>query len=202
MNIRSITFKPEMIEALLDGCKTQTRRIIKPGKRPFEVGDFLWVRERLEKSDYEQYLLDKLGWSDPREWKWSRDYLLAMHMPKNHSRLTLKVTDVRQQPVQDITETDAQAEGFADIAAFQAYWDGIYKADPQYQWACNPAVTAYTFDVDHRNIHKVELDAFIDEALENFRPKMPRFMTIQGGEVLKLSPESIEIVRKEFGVEA
>jgi len=74
MNEKPIIFKPEMVKAILDGTKTQTRRIIKtppceileqgstvsvmkPRKfrdeyarfcpyEPYHVGDILWVRER------------------------------------------------------------------------------------------------------------------------------------------------------------
>lgn len=72
MNERPILFKPELVRQILDGKKTQTRRIIKPGKKfiltefdwndgnprwikhcPYgKVGDILWVRETWCEEEY------------------------------------------------------------------------------------------------------------------------------------------------------
>jgi len=44
------------------------------------------------------------------EWRWKRDRLPGMFMPRECSRITLEVVSVRVQRVQDITEEDAVAE--------------------------------------------------------------------------------------------
>lgn len=89
---------------------------------PYSVpGDRLWVREKLE--------LDEEGWvyaaggervdcSSDAALDWAekqpalRSYCVSIHMPRWASRLTLEITGVRVERLQDITEDDAKAEGF------------------------------------------------------------------------------------------
>ncbi len=97
----------------------------------------------------------------------------AMHMPRWASRLTLTVSDVHVERLQDISEEDAVAEGcfkgkasgrvFASEAAmhlggvewanardwYADLWDSINSEDT---WDANPWVVAYTFTVERRNI--------------------------------------------------
>jgi len=77
---------------------------------PYQVGDRLWVRESIDKvctdpGDEVHYMADWDG--DARGLGWRP----SIHMPRWASRLTLTVTDVRVQRLQDISEADAQAEG-------------------------------------------------------------------------------------------
>lgn len=172
---RQIPFSAQMVRALLEGRKTQTRRIIKPHPPAFVVaaslahdnvwnftngktvgllnaptkcpygkpGDRLWVREnfRLPKSldamnctQVAERMLD-LGYTAP--WApiryeadgatinateltdsplslWGGDWgrlRVARFMPRWASRITLEITDVRVQRVEEISEQDARAEG-------------------------------------------------------------------------------------------
>ena len=120
MTIRPIIFSGPMVRALLDGRKTQTRRITPCPLAKVEVGDLLYVREaftltQLDTAVYRADATDEFGdrWNsievgDPRkEVKWRP----SIHMPRVKSRLTLRVNRVFFDPIQRISEADAIAEG-------------------------------------------------------------------------------------------
>lgn len=87
-------------------------------------------------------------WSGEQQarWRWRP----SIQMPRWASRLTLEVTDVRVQRLQDISEDDADAEGVHPCEgaltarlALAMLWDSInQKRAP---WASNPWVWAVTF---------------------------------------------------------
>ena len=80
------------------------------------------------------------------EWKQS------LFMPKEAARIWLKVTDVRVERLQDMTDDDAEAEGCFDYTStalgFFDVWDStIKKSDlDRYGWNANPWVWVIKFE--------------------------------------------------------
>lgn len=127
-----ILFNTEMVQAILDGRKTVTRRALKPPfevhpngfitkprgnerlcpyEPPYQPGDILYVRETwCKNADSKEYYYAanrKAGACAPYGLKWHP----SIHMPKEAARIWLKVTDVRVERLQDIDDASAKAEG-------------------------------------------------------------------------------------------
>lgn len=85
----------------------------------------------------------------------------SLFLPRTRSRLTLLVTDVRVERLNDISEADAKAEGVQPICdhgvgnqhlhsiAFQQLWCSLHGDGA---WIANPWVVAITFKVVRANI--------------------------------------------------
>lgn len=154
----------------------------------YGVGDHLWVRESYWQRGHwiETPGLTKQGhvkWSfvpadddirfdrpdgevrlgrhhrDPSTVAWHKR--LARFMPRKYSRITLDVTDVRVERLQDISRGDAMEEGcpFPNMAKgpnpvdwYANLWNSINGAGA---WASNPFVVAYTFRVTLSNIDHI-----------------------------------------------
>jgi len=219
MAIKPILFNTEMVQAILDGRKTCTRRVVKTRrkdacgfyvtKRPdgsftgvyeydedermfenqliplYKPGDILYVRETWERfecwncdgdergncqKEPKKSVLDKTFGcymyrvtdeiSGDAKWKPS------IHMPKEAARIWLKVTNVRVERLQDITEDGAEAEGAIDNRGFihspENEYDRIYTAREHfigiwnrtikksdldiYDWDANPWVWVIEFE--------------------------------------------------------
>jgi hypothetical protein len=133
------------------------------------VGTKLWVRETLREADgCWRYDADRtevaLRGDDPRvsemiAWAHHKegDVCVSIHMPRWASRITLEVTDVRIERLQEIGEDDARAEGLSQDNdgrwlpgpcedprwAFRALWEAINGG--RAPWAINPWVWAVSF---------------------------------------------------------
>lgn len=187
MSDKPIIFRPDMISALLDGRKTQTRRALKYDKcgapiMPVVEGDRLWVKEAWRASPaYDDLRPSDMGGDESifyeadetwESWGWGDTgcisggrYRHARFMPRWASRLTLVVTDVRVQRVQDISEADAAQEGMwwpgaqylSDhpnaTSRFISTWNSIHGPDA---WDQNPWVAAISFTVHKCNIDQME----------------------------------------------
>ena len=120
---RPIIFSAPMIRAILDGRKTQTRRIAKLTDAGHFLacrygisGDRLWVRETWRPAA--EFLSEGVGAKDIRYaasvreadyglWKWRS----PIFMPRRASRITLEITGVRIERLHAITSEDAESEG-------------------------------------------------------------------------------------------
>jgi hypothetical protein len=213
---RPILFSAEMVRAILDGRKTQTRRVMKvqpwpdatvevgpyhphwidrngesqPGPSTFGAvwdhqdivnggdaglrcpygapGDTLWVREAWASPCSTRELRDgvtacgityRTGHEEapgagPRvDVKWRP----SIHMPRWASRITLRITDIRVERLQDISEDDAKAEGVKPLdyaahhvaagcgarIAFEQIWTTINGSGA---WEANPWVWVVSFE--------------------------------------------------------
>ena len=190
--IKPMLFNTDMVRAILDGRKTVTRRVVKPQKEemrigtyitgfnkkvigacssngfvtvsPHQPGDILYVREAwsitdnlwngmdmiLYRADYNGNQYSNIRWRP------------SIHMPKEIVRIFLRVKDVRVERLQDITEKQAQAEGFYKgwkatehssmaLTAKQAFmWTWDYTIKPAdriiYGWLPNPWVWVIEFE--------------------------------------------------------
>jgi hypothetical protein len=149
---------------------------------PFVPGDRLWVKETWchtgtgvwSVRDSHSALDGKVIYradDDGRDpgIKW----FSSLFLPRTRSRLTLLVTDVRVERLNDISEADAQAEGVHPICdhgvgnqhlhsiAFQQLWCSLHGDGA---WIVNPWVVAVSFSVHARNID--QMSAVTAEAAE------------------------------------
>ena len=160
-----IIFSAPMVQALLDGRKTMTRRLAWEWREFPEIeqrlrrsslwqrakpGDRLWVRETWRDGAMAvMYRADGNGgalatWRSP------------IHMRRKDSRITLVVTATKIEPLQKISHDDAVAEGVGifphSMSAqkrFKELWESLHGAD---SWSGNPDVVAMTFEVHRQNI--------------------------------------------------
>lgn len=176
---RGILFSGDMVRAILSGKKTQTRRIAKfskpvncwgeetvsKTKSPYAVGDRLYVRETWAD------LAENGGAPDDRyvyratdpEWQTEQIgfcWRPSIHMPKLAARIWLEVMNVRIERLQDISQSDAIAEGcppshpsidsvshtfgYKDFSrsVFAQTWDACYGSGA---WDNNPWVWVIEF---------------------------------------------------------
>lgn len=153
-----ILFSTPMVQAIMDGRKTQTRRtkflsdlthgddtVLHHKKElafnadtwltdilaycPYgKPGDVLWVRETWRETDSD--IIFKADATDPFitsvRWKPS------IHMPKAAARIFLEVVSRRVERLQDISESDAKAEGIVmnNLPHEGWYWmENVYSTD-------------------------------------------------------------------------
>lgn len=128
-------------------------------KAPYQPGDILYVREtwcglpvneagHMRGHTIYYYKAD----GDLRPEGWRGAWRPSIHMPKEAARIWLKVTDVRVERLQDMTDDDAEAEGCFDYTStalgFFYIWDStIKKSDlDRYGWDANPWVWVIEFE--------------------------------------------------------
>ena len=131
MSDRPIIFSAPMVRAILAGQKTQTRRLVKPQPTHFSPAgvprlahpERLYVRETWAAPHAYDHLPPRLIPQDARihyaatEDRGGLLWRPSIHMPRWASRITLEVTGVRVELLQDIDLADALAEGISDTGA-------------------------------------------------------------------------------------
>ncbi|MDP9037816.1 MAG: hypothetical protein M3O02_00915 [Acidobacteriota bacterium] len=208
MTERPILFNGPMVRAVLDGRKSQARRVVKwnnhagvnlafsrleaehmfnvmwglysrdgearwqeraNAKCPYgKSGDLLWVRETFgfdcmagaDECAHKDCIHYRADVTDGRATEsWKGHWKPATHMPRWASRITLEITEIRVQRLQEISEADAVAEGtridhmpidvsrmpyptHIDCGRFAAAWESINGSG---SWDANPWVWAVSF---------------------------------------------------------
>lgn len=147
------------------------------GQCKWQPGDLLYVRETWTKTDNGNVYVYKADAKDSEGKYWDSitpgdpnkevTWKPSIHMPKEASRIWLRVKDVRAERVQDISEQDAIAEGIngsklheivygpnlaiygGPVIGFQKLWNSINakRENGQYAWDSNPWVWVIDFDV-------------------------------------------------------
>lgn len=151
---------------------------------PYAPGDRLWVREAWSHTGdgvFEIRQARMLGRGgviyradDNPKWPHAK-FWPSIHMPREFSRLTLIVDDVKVERLQDISEADARAEGLDHkhdwlpcwrgaeglpwraefpVDAYLDLWDSLHTK-PGERWEDNPWIVAVTFDVQRGNIDQL-----------------------------------------------
>lgn len=199
-----ILFSTEMVQSLLRGQKTVTRRLVKPqsfGKPkkmpdsscwpgyfevpgtshvimpPYLIGDILYVRETWNRvklaSESEWHYEYRASCENPLYFSngFFAEWRPSIHMPREAARIFLRVTDVKVERLQDITEEQARAEGAMpfclsvdseDTPDSERTWHEVGPALPdfiriwnsnikhteedKYGWSANPWVWVIAFE--------------------------------------------------------
>lgn len=163
---KPILFSTKMVQALLNGTKRQTRRIMKPQlndtgylsrdgnfeynegtivKAKYNIGDTLWVRETF---------IPPLGYgtipcyiykaNNEHNELFNGRWKPSIFMPKKACRIYLEITDVKIEKLQDISKEDAIAEGIEvvvpnnEIKNVTCYKDYEAKNNLKSDFFCNP----------------------------------------------------------------
>lgn len=149
-----------------------------------QPGDLLWVREtfipgwNLDSVTDKPIDEDSLGKpipirafyraTEPENFRWLGDdgYLTenipwkpSIHMPRWASRLTLELTEVRVERLQDISKEDAKAEGCTviehsplSVGYYSAYRDLWESINGPGSWDANPFCWCLSFSIHQKNI--------------------------------------------------
>lgn len=176
--MKPILFNSEMVRAILENRKTVTRRVVKPPpekcahspyeccggrfafrigdractnqyKPPYCPGDILWVREAFWKSPNGEYTY-KSDYNQAERLTWRP----SIHMPREAARIFLRVTEVRVERLQGITEEQSEKEGCTAhggnlaLDEFEEVWHRTLKPADRvlYGWEANPYVWAIEFE--------------------------------------------------------
>ena len=156
---KPILFSTSMVQAILEGKKTQTRRIVKfpnnwDGKTVYPNGNLGLKYGVLENNElllfrlFPKFEIGTILW-------------VPIFMPKEAAMLFLKVTDIRVERLHDISENDAIKEGIKEMNGI--YYDYLSeefyrkpyesfctlwaRVNGKESWKKNPFVWVYEFEI-------------------------------------------------------
>lgn len=169
-------FNAQEVKAIIAGNKTQFREVclFQPTNelaidallrlyKPYGIGQKIFVKEKFARSfDNEGNPIITLEADSKQERKWKP----AQHMKQEHSRLTLEITNIKVERLQDISEEDARLEGFPvnhlgnyyepskldpwqgyARASFSLSWNPTHKK-PEEKFYANPFVWVVDFKIN------------------------------------------------------
>ena len=124
---------------------------IYPDKESNEVCGYIYKEDSLEEYDNR--------YPDGEDYQWGGKWRPSIHMPKEAARIWLKVTDVRVERLQEITEEQIGREGveveYPHVLngeekryAFSTLWNSTVKKSDldRYGWNTNPWVWVIEFE--------------------------------------------------------
>lgn len=137
-------------------------------KKPYQPGDILYVRETWcglpvneagHMRGHTIYYYKADGELRPKGWRGT--WHPSIHMPKEAARIWLRVTNVRVERLQEITDKDAEQEGaqpdypfdyavdkWPNLEHFKEIWNSTIKKSDlgRYGWDANPFVWVVSFE--------------------------------------------------------
>jgi uncharacterized protein YhfF len=134
--MRPLKFSPDMLQAIREGRKTQTRRPLKDSTEFAGPYNPLYI---------EAHKHDE-GWADICPYGKVRDII-------EYDDCAIMITKISVARLQQINESDAIAEGFRlaghgddwrQADSFRKYWNSIYKEN-KFKWKANPYVWVIRF---------------------------------------------------------
>ncbi|MBC7810982.1 MAG: hypothetical protein H7175_07550 [Burkholderiales bacterium] len=152
MAIHTIIFK--QMEQVLFYKKTQHRIRVKPK----HVGEQIDGEYREISREFYTPQIFFGSWTRPAQYWLSLLYRVGntyFVIPHRAAKPVgrVRITRIRQENVQDITEADALAEGYESVAEFAAHWDGS-NSRRRWRWKTNPRVWVIEFEL----VERIETD--------------------------------------------
>jgi hypothetical protein len=197
MTDRPIIMSAPMVRAILREIeargtgKTMTRRLLSSPLAKCELGDRLWIKENFRLCRDQDSKPPRDDWWKSGAWYFADDPQLepsgcmggagklrpSIFMPRWASRLTVSVTAMRMERLQQITKEDAIAEGLlskndgyitgllgntewskSPVSAFRYIWNSLHRK-PGTRWGDNPEVVVLGFRPVLANIDRSEASA-------------------------------------------
>ena len=150
------------VRRILDLLKNMTRRVPADRFKNWKVGDRIWIRETYIPNLGEETATYKANWNEYPNGSGIRftcKWRPAMFMPKKYARIWAEITELREEPLLDISYDDILSEGFniktdmptAEGTAgevtrlwYQQLWGSLNKKRG-FDWADNPNVKVIGF---------------------------------------------------------